>query len=335
MLSRFPSFRAPAGALILLATLPFGALRLSAHEGHDHGPKVGDATAAAGPVTLSTLARQNLGIEVIEAEIAPFQQTATLLARVQAVPEQTARLSARVEGQVAEIYVRLGQPVRKDDPLVKIVPLAIDTPALVLRAPLDGVVMAQNAVIGQPFTPETVLVEVADLRRVLVRGIAYENADLAGVREGTPVKVRLDFFRNRTFEGEIERIAPALDAETRTFEIYALLENPDLRLKPNLQGSLFVPVGDETVGVSVPARAVLGGIGNLFVFVETAGNTFERRPVGVGSRMGDRIEVLEGVLPGDRVVVRGNYQLQFATGGKPQTVDESAHAHADGTMHKH
>ena len=325
-------FRALSALLALLA----GATPLSAHEGEDHGPKVGDAAAATGPVVLSAQTRQNLSIEVVAAEIGPLQKTVALLARVQPIPERTASLSARIDGQVTEIYVRLGQSVKQDEPLLKIAPLAIDTPSLILRAPLDGVVMAQNTSVGLAFTPATVLVELADLRQVLVRGEAYENADLSAVREGTPVKVQLDFFRGQTFSGVVERLAPALAAETRTFEIYALLENPDLRLKPNLQGSLFVGAGDEAMGVSVPTRAVLGGIGHLFVFVETEENTFERRPVTLGLRLADRVEVLEGVLPGDQVVVRGNYQLQFAAAKKSDAPPaEGTHTHADGAMHKH
>ena len=326
------TFRTLSALLALVA-----ATSLSAHEGEDHGPKVGDASAAAvGPVVLSASARQNLSIEVVAAEIGPLQKTVALLARVQPIPERTASLSARIDGQVTEIYVRLGQSVKQGDPLLKIAPLAIDTPSLILRAPLDGVIMAQNTSVGLAFTPATVLVELADLRQVLVRGEAYENADLSAVREGTPVKVQLDFFRGQTFSGVVERLAPALAAETRTFEIYALLDNLDLRLKPNLQGAMFVGAGDEALGVSVPTRAVLGGIGNLFVFVETEENTFERRPVTLGLRLADRVEVLEGVLPGDQVVVRGNYQLQFAAAKKSDAPPaEGTHTHADGAMHKH
>ena len=300
---------------LLLSAVLGSAPPLLAHAGHDHGPKVGGA-AATGPVVLSRQARLNLGLETVEANITALRRTTSLLTRIQVVPERVARLSARFDGQVGEIHVRLGQAVHAGDPLLKLVPKTIDTPAVVLRAPWEGVIMAQHAANGLPFTAETVLVEIADLRQVLARGVAYENADLAAVREGTPVTVQLDFFRGESFAGRIERIAPALDPETRTFELYALLENPGNRLKPNLQGAMFVGVGEEVSGIAVPARAVLGSTGDLFVFVETEPDTFERRAVTVGVTAADRVEIVEGVLPGEKVVVRGNYQLQFAP-GKP------------------
>ncbi|WP_415909265.1 efflux RND transporter periplasmic adaptor subunit [Oleiharenicola sp. Vm1] len=312
------------------------AARLGAHAGHDHGPQVGD-TAAVGPVKLTATARQNLGIELYEAQIVELRKTIPLLARVQAIPERTARMSARIEGQVSEIYVKLGQTVKQGEPLLKLVPRAIDTPAVLLRAPFDGVIMAQNASVGLPFTPETVLVELADLTKVLVRGVAYEDANLANVREGAPVTVQLDFYGSEKFSGAIERIAPALDPETRTFEVYALVANPDLRLKPNLQGSLFVGVGEPVPTVAVPSRAILGSLGALFVFVETEENTFERRAVTTGMKSGDTVEIVEGVLPGDKVVVRGNYQLQFATTKPTQAApaDKAQPAPAEDAGHKH
>ncbi len=308
--------RTPARSLVhhfFLLVVLGAAPPLLAHAGHDHGPKVGSA-AATGPVVLSPQARLNLGLETVEADIAALRRTTALLTRIQVIPEKVARLSARFDGQVGEIYVRLGQTVRAGEPLLKLVPKTIDTPAVVLRAPWEGVIMAQHAANGLPFTAETVLVEIADLQQVLARGVAYENADLSAVREGTPVMVQLDFFRGESFAGRIERIAPALDPETRTFELYALLDNPGTRLKPNLQGTMFVGVGDEVTGIAIPGRAVLGSTGNLFVFVETEPNTFERRSVTVGVTAADRVEIVEGVLPGEKVVVRGNYQLQFAPG---------------------
>jgi multidrug efflux pump subunit AcrA (membrane-fusion protein) len=319
-------FRNPALSLIrhlFLAAALGAAPPLWAHAGHDHGPKVGGA-AATGPVALSPQARLNLGLETVEADITTLRRTTALLARIQVIPEKVARLSARFDGQVGEIYVRLGQAVSAGEPLLKLVPKTIDTPAVVLRSPWEGVVMAQHAANGLPFTAETVLVEIADLRQVLARGAAYENSDLAAVREGTPVAVQLDFFRGESFSGRIERIAPALDPETRTFELYALLDNPETRLKPNLQGTMFVGVGEEVTGVAIPTRAVLGSTGNLFVFVETEPNTFERRDVTVGITAADRVEIVEGVLPGEKVVVRGNYQLQFAPGKPAATRDSTA-----------
>jgi hypothetical protein len=86
----------------------------------------------------------------------------------------------------------------------------------------------------------------------------------------------------------------------------------------------------------VPQRAVLGDLGNLFVFVRD-GNTFERRNVVLGMKAGEQVEVIEGVLPGDNVVTEGHYQLQFATSAKPKEAAAPAeeHGHSHGAEGSH
>jgi multidrug efflux pump subunit AcrA (membrane-fusion protein) len=79
--------------------------------------------------------------------------------------------------------------------------------------------------------------------------------------------------------------------------------------------------------VSVPRRAVLGRLGAKFVYVQTEPLHFERREVVTGMVSGDRVEIVEGVLPGDVIVTNGHYQLQYtASGAAP--AGEGGHDHA-------
>ncbi len=139
--------------------------------------------------------------------------------------------------------------------------------------------------------------------------------------------MRIDVFRDRVFEGKVQRLDVGLERESRTFEVYVLLDNPELQLRPNMQASVSIAIGEPQEVLAVPQRAVLGDLGNLFVFVRD-GNTFERRNVVVGIKSGDQVEIVEGVLPGDNVVTEGHYQLQFATAAKPAAAeDEHGHSH--------
>ena len=80
--------------------------------------------------------------------------------------------------------------------------------------------------------------------------------------------------------------------------------------------SIVTASGDSVT--AVPRSAVLGDMGNLFVFVETGdkGLTYERHPVVTGIADDRFVEIVEGVLPGDKVVTQGNYQLQYVPGKK-------------------
>jgi RND family efflux transporter MFP subunit len=173
--------------------------------------------------------------------------------------------------------------------------------------------------------------EVADYSQVLARGMTFETPDLSLIKPGQNATVRLDVFGNRTFEGKVQRMDVGLERESRTFEVYVLLDNPELQLRPNMQASVSIAIGEPQEVVAVPQRAVLGDLGNLFVFVRD-GNTFERRNVVLGMKAGEQVEVVEGVLPGDNVVIEGHYQLQFATS---TAKEKDAEAPADEHGHSH
>ena len=86
----------------------------------------------------------------------------------------------------------------------------------------------------------------------------------------------------------------------------------------------------------MPRRAVLGRLGAKFVYVQTEPLHFGRREVVTGMISGDRVEIVEGVLPGDIVVTNGHYQLQYSGGGESAGTtdghDHAAAAVADGAV---
>ena len=308
--------------LILLLAAGFG-FDAYPHAGEDHGPKVGDAGATTGPITLTPEAIKNLGVQSAEAKIEPLQKTLSMVARIEPLPEKHAQVTARFEGRVLEILAKLGEKVELSQPLLKLDPRMIGNPPVTLRSPIQGYVTMQNLTIGQTFSPDTVLMEVADHRQMLARGITYENADIAQIKVGQTARVGVDIFPGETFIGKVQRVDVGIERESRTFEVFALLENENLKLKPNLQAALFVGLGEPQEVLAVPARAILGDTGNYFVFVQDK-ETFEKRAIVLGLKAGDRVEILEGVFPGEQVVVQGNYQLQYAK-GKPKPVAADAH----------
>ncbi len=315
--------------LLTFAVIGWLIVPLQAHEGHDHAPVPGQGAAVGtGPIVLTNEAVRNLKIESVEAKLMPLQSGISMSAQIRALPEKEAKVSARFEGRVLEILVKLGEAVSQGQPLLKLDPVAIGNPPVTLRSPINGYVTRLNLSIGQGFTTETVLLEVADYSRVLARGESYENPELQKIQVGQEARVTLDAYPGKVFRGEIQRKDIGLEAESRTFEVYALLDNPELQLRPYMLATLSVGIGDTTELLAVPSRAVLGELGGYFVFVRE-GNTFERRNVMLGVRSGDLVEILEGVLPGEQVVVTGNYQLQYANPtapAKPTAVSED-HSH--------
>ena len=310
--------------ILLCALLPVVA---RAHEGHVHGPGETEAVQT-GPVVLTDEAIKNLGVQTAEAGVAPLQRTIGMIGRIEGLPERLAKIAPRAEGRVAEILVKLGDRVAAGQPVLRFEPRTVGNPPVVLNSPIAGFVVRQEASLGQALSPDTVLMEVADYSQVLARGMTFESPDLSLIQPGQNATVRLDVFRDRTFQGKVQRLDVGLERESRTFEVYVLLDNPELQLRPNMQASVSIAIGEPQEVLAVPQRAVLGDLGNLFLFVRD-GNSFERRNVVIGMKSGDQVEVVEGVLPGDNVVTEGHYQLQFATGPKKEeaAADEHGHSH--------
>ncbi len=311
--SRFATFRATAIGLLIAAAALLSPDFARGHAGHDHGKTPGEEAAASGPLTLPDETIKNLEILTIEAKLVPLQKSLTMAARIEPLPEKHALISPRFEGRVGEILVKLGDSVKAGQPLLKGEPLNVGAQPVILKSPIEGQVTRQAATLGQSFNADTVLMEVSDHRQIYARGMTYEGPELTNIKKGQPVTVKINVLPEQAFTGKVEGVDVGLERESKTFELFALLENPELLLRPNMQATLTVGIGPAQEVLAVPKRAILGDLGNHFVFVRD-GNTFERRTVVLGLRSGDQIEVLEGVFPTDLVVTQGNYQLQYATG---------------------
>jgi multidrug efflux pump subunit AcrA (membrane-fusion protein) len=149
--------------------------------------------------------------------------------------------------------VKLGDRVTAGQPVLRFEPRTVGNPPVILNSPINGFVVRQEASLGQALNPDTVLMEVADYSQVLARGMTFESPDLSLIKPGQDARVRLDVFPDRIFEGKVQRLDVGLERESRTFEVYVLLENPELQLRPNMQASVSIAIGDPQEVLAVPA----------------------------------------------------------------------------------
>jgi Cu(I)/Ag(I) efflux system membrane fusion protein len=307
--------------IILIPTLLAGP----GHD-HHHGPEMG-TSAHTGPVTLSESQRKNLGLETTEAAIVELAPSVEIPAILVVPPEKHGSISAPFAGRVLEVLVKLGQQIQAGDPVVRVAPLAVGSPAQTLASPVSGHVIRQNAMPGLAFNPETPLVEVGDDSELLAQGLIFQSPELNKIRMGAPAALLLDVFPGEEFPGIIQRLDTGHAAEDPGFHLYAAIPNPEHRLRPNYRGTLRIDLGEPQPVVAVPRRAILGSLGKLFVFVENEDGLFEKREVVAGIRSGSLVEILEGVLPDEKVVTIGNYQLQYLGAESAGGEDEHGHSH--------
>ena len=186
-----------------------------------------------------------------------------------------------------------------------------------VRAPFDGELGVRHVEVGQFLTAGTQIVTLTDLS-TLYANLTVTEKDSAALKVGQTVRILVDAYPGRTFEGKITAIEPQIAADTRNIRVQATLENPDHILKPGMFATTTVVLPDKPAVVTIPETAVdytLYG-DSVFLITEkkaddgktslTAVRTFVRS----GNRIGGRAEILSGLKPGDRVVAVGQLKLQ-------------------------
>ena len=214
------------------------------------------------------------------------------------------------------------------------------------RSPVSGVVMEKKAVQGMRFQPGDVLYQVADVSSVWVLADVFEQ-DIAAVKQGARVKVRIDAYPDKVFEGQVAYVYPTLKPETRTVQVRVELANPGGMLKPAMFAQVEIPAAGKGQVLTVPASAVIDSGTRRVVLVQLAEGKFEPRDVKLGARSDEYVAVLEGVKEGEKVVVSANFlidaesNLKAALGGftpvegaKPAATPEakSVGHHAEGSL---
>jgi multidrug efflux system membrane fusion protein len=185
-----------------------------------------------------------------------------------------------------------------------------------VRAPFDGELGVRHVEVGQFLTAGTQIVTLTDLSMLYANFTVPEKGS-AALKVGQTVRVAVDAYPGRTFEGKINAIEPQIAADTRNIRVQATIENPDHILKPGMFTTTTVVLPDKPPVVTVPETAVdytLYG-DSVFLITEKEENgktslTAVRTFVRTGNRVQGRAEILSGLKAGDRVVAVGQLKLQ-------------------------
>lgn len=177
-----------------------------------------------------------------------------------------------------------------------------------ITAPFAGQVADLQAVVGQRVgSGGDPLMTLVDADPIRVRVDVLES-DAGLVREGREARVLFAAYPERNFTGRIETISPIVDPEKKTLEVIVRLPNPDLSLKPGMFAQIVLDTEIFEDRLLVPASAVLLRDDRPMLFVVRDGRS-EWIYIRQGLSNGEMIEVLEGIEPGDEVIVSGHYSL--------------------------
>ena len=176
-----------------------------------------------------------------------------------------------------------------------------------LTAPIAGIVIERNGTLGATVGTDANVFKIIDISRVWIDANVFEK-DLERVKFGQEVKVMVPAFPGTSFSGRVILVSSVVDPETRSVKVRTEVPNSDGRLKPDMFANVQIVADVHRTAISIPQSAVLNDGGKTVVFVSEASG-YKKRAVITGIQGDDRIEVVDGLNAGDKVVVKGNYLL--------------------------
>lgn len=177
-----------------------------------------------------------------------------------------------------------------------------------LTAPFDGIVGLRRI---SPGAFVDVGAEIVNLESIDPIKLDFRVPEilLSRIAVGQSVSVSVDAFSGRSFTGRIVALDPALDPVGRSIAARAVLPNPEGLLKPGLFARVTLTLREEPEAILIPETAVVPFGGRTLVMTVIDGKA-EPRPVRLGQRRDGKVQVLEGLAPGDVVVTAGQMKLQ-------------------------
>jgi multidrug efflux system membrane fusion protein len=186
-----------------------------------------------------------------------------------------------------------------------------------VRAPFDGELGVRKVEVGQFLTAGTQIVSLTDLSAVYANFTTTEK-DSATLKVGQTVRVVVDAYPGRKFEGKITTIEPQISTDTRNIRVQATIDNPDSVLKPGMFATTTVVLPDKPAVITLPETAVDYTLYGDSVYLITEKKTDDgktsltavRTFVRTGDRVDGRVVITNGLKAGDRVVAVGQLKLQ-------------------------
>ena len=307
------------GVCLAILLVAVGSQKLFAH-----GGQIETGGGGGGPVTLTKVQQESIGLQTAKADFASIDTVLLLNGSVKIDPDRHAHVTTRISGRVEQLFARVGDRVEKGQKLAVIQSrqLGEPPPTVDVTAPVSGVVNDRPVTIGDSVEPNTELFHIVDLSKVIVVAQAYEE-DVGKVKLEQEARISPLSYPTNEFTGKVTFIGLELDPETRTLPVWLTVDNPDGKLRAAMFVKSAVLLGKNSDVLTVPKAAVLTDGGEKFVFVRT-GDTFDRVDIQTGAEDDRNVEIKDGLVPGDEVVIQGQRELFTAwlTGGKKPAADK-------------
>jgi cobalt-zinc-cadmium efflux system membrane fusion protein len=251
-------------------------------------------------------AAQRAGIGIAQAGPARIRETLTLYGSIRSNGERELEIRARYPGVVRSVAKRAGDGVSKGEELLS-VESNESLQIYPIRSPLTGRVLDRRTNAGDAVDGSTVLMRVADLSSVWAEFAIFAR-DLGRVRPGMRVLFRGADDQD-SGEAVVTYVAPAGHADSQSVIARATVDNRGGRWVPGQFITGDIVIAEAQVPVAVKPTALQDFEGKTMVFVQN-GKGFAARPVQVGKRSRDAVEIAQGLAAGERYAAQNSYLIK-------------------------
>jgi RND family efflux transporter MFP subunit len=270
---------------------------------------------------VAAVEEAQIGLEAAHADEARAER---LLAE-RAVPARRAE-DARRATTIAEARLKVARArLTQRDETLRTGGGAAAGNAFALRAPIAGRITDVSATLGAAYDEGTPLFRIVRTD-ALELNVFVAAPDVAAARGVTAVSLELPG-RADPLPLRFHRVHDpgVLDEETKSLAVQMEVQNPGGQLLVGQTGTAILYTGTQQRMPAVPRAALLMEAGRPYVFVQLGGERFARRFVEIASRDGDLVGLKSGVKPGERVVIRGAYEVQLASAAKGLPAEGHVH----------
>ncbi|MGD8845756.1 MAG: efflux RND transporter periplasmic adaptor subunit [Desulfobacteraceae bacterium] len=292
---------APNREVVISAQVPGILMRYNAD--------VGDKVSAGAPLVELDTADYTLALDEAEANLLAarvklsaakntFERASRLLPDKAITPELYDQTEAQYKSSkalVAQLKSRVALERRRLDKTR-------------ITAPFDGYVTQRPVEIGQNVTIGDPMMCVADMKTMRVK-IYISEMDYMHLDKSDPVAVTVDALSQKELAGRVDKIGIQADSRTNTFEIEILVDNRDFSLKAGLTARVTIRTEVIADAVMIAQNSVIFRENKKEVFI-VENDLAAARQVKLGRVDGSQVRILEGLVPGDKLVIAGGQYLK-------------------------
>lgn len=259
-----------------------------------------------GRTTIVARIAEEAGIRVAPAAAGVIADEHVVQGLLTSMEGAVAQVAARFPGPIRRLSANVGDVVRAGQ-VIAVVESNLSLSNYEITAPISGTVLARHAMVGANAGEAMTLYDIADLSRLWV-DLHLFGGDAQHIRAGVPVQVtRLT--DGITVTTRLDRVLPGTATASQSTVARATVDNSDGRWRPGSAVTARITVEQQPAKLVVPLSALQRLRDRDVVFIRI-GDTYEARPVKLGHGDARNVEVLEGLAPGDAVVVTQSYLVK-------------------------